>query len=77
VHDFPPGARPHGHDIQVPVSFYLCPAENCGIPPRAFAERQFEIARWTEFPRGGHFTATELPDELAADIRAAFFARGS
>jgi pimeloyl-ACP methyl ester carboxylesterase len=77
VHDFPPGARPNGRDIQVPVSFYLCPAENAGIPPRTFAERQFDIARWTELPRGGHFTATEMPDELAADIRAAFSARGS
>jgi pimeloyl-ACP methyl ester carboxylesterase len=43
-----------------------------GPPPREWAERLFEICRWTEMPRGGHFAATEEPLLLATDI-AAFF----
>jgi pimeloyl-ACP methyl ester carboxylesterase len=42
------------------------------VPPRSYAERQYEVARWTVLPRGGHFTATEAPDLLAADLREAF-----
>jgi pimeloyl-ACP methyl ester carboxylesterase len=41
---------------------------------RPFAEQRYDIRQWTEFPRGGHFAALEVPDLLAADIRA-FFGR--
>ena len=41
-------------------------------PPRMFAEQVFNIQRWTEMPRGGHFAALEAPDLLAADV-ATFF----
>ena len=68
----PPGKRPWGRDVAVPVSFYLPPGDIGGIPPRRFAERQYEIARWSELSRGGHFAACEVPDLLAADVRAAF-----
>jgi pimeloyl-ACP methyl ester carboxylesterase len=40
--------------------------------PREFAERFFQVARWTEMPRGGHFAAMEQPELLAEDIRAFF-----
>jgi pimeloyl-ACP methyl ester carboxylesterase len=72
VHDRPPGSRPPAGSIDVPVSFYLSPAENGGIPPRELAERQFPVARWSELPRGGHFLASEEPDLLVEDVRAAF-----
>jgi pimeloyl-ACP methyl ester carboxylesterase len=72
AHDRPPGARPAPGSVEVPVSFYLAPAENCGVPPRELAERQYPVARWTELPRGGHFLASEEPGFLADDIRAAF-----
>jgi pimeloyl-ACP methyl ester carboxylesterase len=68
----PPGKRPWGLDITVPVSFYLPPDDIGGIPPREFVARQYRIAGWTEFPRGGHFMASEYPDLLAADVRKAF-----
>lgn len=32
------------------------------------------VVRWTEFGRGGRFSATEEPDSLIADI-GAFFRR--
>ncbi|QEC49013.1 epoxide hydrolase [Baekduia soli] len=42
------------------------------LPVRAFAERDNAIARWTEFPSGGHFAAMEEPEALVGDIRAFF-----
>jgi pimeloyl-ACP methyl ester carboxylesterase len=40
---------------------------------RVFAERDNSaIVHWTRHPRGGHFASLEVPQELAADIRAFF-----
>ena len=44
-----------------------------GTPPREWAERLYNVRRWTPMPRGGHFAAAEEPELLAGDI-AAFFA---
>lgn len=41
-------------------------------PPREWAERFFNVVRWTEMPRGGHFAALEEPELLADDIRKFF-----
>ncbi|MBI1736603.1 MAG: alpha/beta fold hydrolase [Candidatus Rokubacteria bacterium] len=41
-------------------------------PPRAWAERAYDLRHWTTMPAGGHFAALEEPDALAADIRAFF-----
>ncbi len=43
-----------------------------GRPPREWAERTYDVQRWTQMPRGGHFAAMEEPDLLADDIRAFF-----
>ena len=42
------------------------------MPPRALAERGYNIQRWTLMPRGGHFAAMEQPGLLAQDIREFF-----
>ena len=34
--------------------------------PREFAERFFDVRRFTEMPRGGHFAAHEEPVHLRA-----------
>lgn len=39
---------------------------------RTFAEREHNVARWSEFDRGGHFAALQAPDLLVGDIRAFF-----
>ena len=40
---------------------------------RALAERDnANIVHWSEFPRGGHFAALEVPEDLIADVRAFF-----
>ena len=43
-----------------------------GTPPREWAERLYNIRRWTPMPSGGHFAAAEVPGLLGRDI-AAFF----
>jgi pimeloyl-ACP methyl ester carboxylesterase len=40
--------------------------------PRAWAERVYDIRRWTVMKSGGHFAALEESAALAADI-AEFF----
>ena len=39
-------------------------------PPRSWAERAYRIARWTDYPQGGHFAAVEEPEALVADLQA-------
>ena len=43
-----------------------------GVMPREWAERLYDVRRFTPMPRGGHFPAVEEPDLLADDIRAFF-----
>jgi pimeloyl-ACP methyl ester carboxylesterase len=57
--------------IEVPTGFANFPRET-RHPPRSFAEQAFNIRRWTEMPRGGHFAAFEVADALARDV-ADFF----
>jgi pimeloyl-ACP methyl ester carboxylesterase len=40
------------------------------LPVRRIAERSNAIIHWTEFDRGGHFPAMEVPDLLVGDLRA-------
>lgn len=64
---------PEGKRVEVPTAVALFPAELLSWPPRSYVERVYNISRWTEMPRGGHFAALEQPDLLVEDIRA--FAR--
>jgi epoxide hydrolase len=43
---------------------------------RPFANKVNNVVQWSEFPRGGHFAALEVPDLLAADVREFFRAGG-
>jgi pimeloyl-ACP methyl ester carboxylesterase len=61
-----PGTR-----IEAPTAIAIFPGELVR-PPRHWAERVYDVKRWTVMPRGGHFAAMEEPALLAADIRAAF-----
>ena len=64
--------RPPAGAVSVPAGFYLSEPEPHGIPPRSFAERQYQVARWSVLPRGGHFLPTEEPELYADDLRAFF-----
>ena len=54
----PVGVAVFAHDITLSV--------------RTLAERRYPIAHWSEFDRGGHFAAMEVPDVFAADVTAFF-----
>ena len=58
--------------VRVPCAIARFPKE-APFPPRSWIERGYNVQRWTEMPRGGHFAAAEEPELLARDI-AAFFA---
>ena len=61
------------HRIATPTAAALFPAEMLAWPPRSYAERMYNIKRWTKMSKGGHFAALEQPTLLIDDIRA--FAR--
>lgn len=69
-----PWPIPH-RQARTPTGYASFPRE-IRHPPRSFAEQFFDIRRWTEMPRGGHFAALEEPDLLAADVAAFFSAPG-
>jgi microsomal epoxide hydrolase len=58
--------------VDVPVAVALFPNDMGGTPPRSLAERNLNVQRWTEMPRGGHFAALEEPELFATDV-AEFF----
>ncbi|MFI4988740.1 MAG: epoxide hydrolase family protein [Alphaproteobacteria bacterium] len=60
-----------GNRVTPPVAVALFPKE-IPMPPRALAERGYNIQRWTVMPKGGHFAALEQPELLAEDLRAFF-----
>jgi pimeloyl-ACP methyl ester carboxylesterase len=57
--------------VTAPVAVAVFPAD-IAVPPRVFAERYYDIRRWTVMPRGGHFPAWEVPQLLADDLIAFF-----
>ena len=63
--------------VRVPTAVALFANElvSEGTPPREWAERLYDIRRWTPMPRGGHFAPAEQPALLAQDI-ADFFDGG-
>jgi pimeloyl-ACP methyl ester carboxylesterase len=42
------------------------------MPVRTLAERTNNIVHWSEFDRGGHFAAMEVPELLVGDVREFF-----
>ena len=57
--------------VKTPVGIALFPQE-IAKPPREWAERSYDVRRWTEMPSGGHFAALEEPTRLVEDIRDFF-----
>jgi len=54
--------------VQVPTGVAHFEKENVMIP-RPWAERHYNIVQWSEFPRGGHYPAVEVPDLFVGDLR--------
>jgi pimeloyl-ACP methyl ester carboxylesterase len=60
-----------GERITVPCGVVLT-TEAADHAPREWAERTYNVQRWTELSRGGHFLALEEPELLAEELRAFF-----
>ena len=60
-----------GERCETPTAFANFPGEALyAAPPRSWADRAYNIVRWTDMPRGGHFAAMEEPDLFVDDVRA-------
>jgi pimeloyl-ACP methyl ester carboxylesterase len=57
--------------VEVPTACAVFPKE-INIPPRRWVEGRYNLTRWTEMPRGGHFAAMEEPALFVEDVRAFF-----
>jgi len=68
-----PGRAPTSASLRVavPTGHARFPAE-IRRTPRAWAEQMYNIVRWTEMPRGGHFAAFEQPGPFVGEVRAFF-----
>lgn len=53
--------------VEVPTGVAVFPKEPWRVP-RNWAEQRFNITRWTELPKGGHFAALEQPGLLSKEI---------
>jgi microsomal epoxide hydrolase len=62
---------PSNFRVEVPTGCAIFPREILR-PPRAWAEKLYNVKRWTPMPAGGHFAAMEEPALLVDDIRAFF-----
>ena len=59
--------------VAVPTAVAAFPKEIIRSAP-GWAARRYDLRRWTDMPRGGHFAALEQPGLLVADVRE--FLRG-
>ena len=68
-YEFAAGFTTRVDRVNVPTAVALFP-HDLASPPRSWAERTYEVTRYTVMPRGGHFAPHEEPDLLADDITA-------
>jgi pimeloyl-ACP methyl ester carboxylesterase len=57
--------------VEAPTALPLFPCE-LTKPARRWAERYYNLQRWTPMAEGGHFAPMEAPDALVGDMRAFF-----
>ena len=57
--------------VEVPTGMLMSPKDMFPTP-RAWVERSYNVTRWTEIDRGGHFLEWEEPELVVEDIRAFF-----
>ena len=60
---------PEGRRVDVPTAFAAYPDRRSPKPPRSWVERGYNLTRWTDQSRGGHFAAMEVPNDFVADLR--------
>jgi microsomal epoxide hydrolase len=57
--------------VEVPTALAIFPKE-IYKPPRAWAEKGYDVRQYTVFEKGGHFAALEQPKALVDDVRRFF-----
>jgi len=57
--------------VDVPTGMLMSP-KDMSPTPREWAERQYNVTRWTEIDHGGHFLEWEEPQLVADELRAFF-----
>ncbi len=57
--------------VETPTAVAVFPGE-IFFSPRKWVETRYNVAQWTEMPRGGHFAAMEEPALLVEDVRKFF-----
>jgi pimeloyl-ACP methyl ester carboxylesterase len=67
--EFAAGHTTRVSKVAVPTALAIFPYD-LTHPPRSWAERTYDVVRYTTMPRGGHFAPHEEPALLAADITA-------
>ncbi len=65
------GMREPVKNVAVPTGVAIFP-KDLSHPPRSWAERTYNVTRYTVMPRGGHFAAHEEPGLLADDLTEFF-----
>ncbi|WP_284977702.1 epoxide hydrolase family protein [Arthrobacter sp. fls2-241-R2A-200] len=66
-YEFAAGFTARVERVNVPTALALFPRD-LASPPRSWAERTYDVRRFTRMPRGGHFAPHEEPELLADDI---------
>ena len=62
---------PEGTRCETPTAFANFPGEALySAPPRSWADRAYNISRWSDLPRGGHFAAMEEPELFTSEVQA-------
>lgn len=64
---YPDGPPFPSERIAKPTAVAHFPGES-NFWPRSYAERRYDLVRWTDMPAGGHFAALEQPELFAADV---------
>ncbi|CAL9547972.1 Haloalkane dehalogenase [Actinosynnema sp. ALI-1.44] len=62
-----PGGQPCPAPLGVAVF-----AEDIILAVRGVVERQYDVRRWAEYERGGHFPAMEVPELYVEEVRSFF-----
>jgi pimeloyl-ACP methyl ester carboxylesterase len=62
-------AMPQGKRVVIPTAVAAHPDPRAPFPPRSWVERGYNVVRWSDLPRGGHFVAMEVPELFVADLR--------
>ena len=65
------GSFGNGNPVEVPTGVAAFPKEILKAP-RSWCEAGYNITRWTDMPRGGHFGAFEQPELFIDDVRTFF-----